>query len=211
MEPSLSTTGLSRRRLAAQAAAARVMARDGIAATSTRAIAAEAGMPRGSFHYCFRSKDELLDELAATIVSDMVQAARAVWSPDAPLDRNLRLGLRAVWEAGSERPDEHLVAYELTTYALHDPARAQLARRQYESYYKQGADYLAFVAEQAGIKWSLPMPTLARLLVTVIDGLFLNWLPDRNTEETMDVLDAFADQLAALAVPSAKPPPTERQ
>ncbi|XVQ06767.1 TetR/AcrR family transcriptional regulator [Spirillospora sp. CA-255316] len=193
------------------AAAARVMARDGIAATSTRAIAAEAGMPRGSFHYCFRSKDELLGELAATIVSDMVQAARAVWSLDAPLDHNLRSSLRAVWEAGSERPDEHLVAYELTTYALHDRNRSQLARRQYESYYQQGTDYLAFVAQQAGIEWSLPMPTLARLLVTVIDGLFLNWLPDRNTKEAMNVLDAFAGQLAALAVPSAKTPPTGRQ
>ena len=189
------------------AAAARVMARDGIAATSTRAITTEADMPRGSFHYCFRSKDELLGELAATVVSDMVQAARAAWSPDVPLDRNLRSGLRAVWEAGSRHPDEHLVAYELTTYALHDSERAQLARRQYDSYYQQGADYLAFVAENAGIEWTLPMPTLARLLVTVIDGLFLNWLPDRDTEAATDVLDAFADQLAALA----KPPPTGRR
>src|SRR5882762_5619620 len=80
------------------AAAARVMARDGIAQTTTRAITAEAGMPRGSFHYCFRSKDELLRELATTVVGDMVQAAREVWATDRPIEENLKAGLRAIWQ-----------------------------------------------------------------------------------------------------------------
>ena len=31
-------------------------------------------------------------------------------------------------------------------------------------------------------EWSLPMPVLARLLVTVVDGLSLNWLADRDSE-----------------------------
>lgn len=44
-------------------AAFRVIARDGITAASTRTICAEAGMPQASFHYCFDSKRDLLEEL----------------------------------------------------------------------------------------------------------------------------------------------------
>lgn len=40
--------------------AVRVMARDGAWALTTRAVAAEAGVPHGTVHYAFSSKDELL-------------------------------------------------------------------------------------------------------------------------------------------------------
>jgi AcrR family transcriptional regulator len=196
---------VAERRRMLLAAAARVMARDGIAQTTTRAITEEAGMPRGSFHYCFRSKDELLRELITVVVGDMVQAARDAPGERGDLRQRLRTGLRALWGSVTEHPDEQLVLYELTTYALRDPATVELARWQYESYYGQATEYLTFVAEQEGIGWSLPMPTLARLLVTVIDGLSLNWLPDRDSAAALGVLDAFAAHLATLAAPPGTP------
>ncbi|WP_279579831.1 TetR/AcrR family transcriptional regulator [Fodinicola feengrottensis] len=49
------------------AAAIRVLARDGVAKASTRAIVAEAAMPLGFFHYCFRSKQELFMQVIGTI------------------------------------------------------------------------------------------------------------------------------------------------
>lgn len=196
---------VAERRRMLLAAAVRVMAWDGIAQTTTRAITEEAGMPRGSFHYCFRSKDELLRELITVVVGDMVQAARDAPGERGDLLQRLRTGLRALWGSVTEHPDEQLVLYELTTYALRDPATVELARWQYESYYGQATEYLTFVAEQEGIGWSLPMPTLARLLVTVIDGLSLNWLPDRDSAAALGVLDAFAAHLATLAAPPGTP------
>jgi hypothetical protein len=96
----------------------------------------------------------------------MVQAAR-----EARIDgMNASDSLRALWESAIEHRHEQLVTYELTTYALRDPSTAQLAQWQYESYYQQATDYLAFVADQTGVEWTVPMRTLARLLVTVIDG-----------------------------------------
>jgi AcrR family transcriptional regulator len=183
-------------------AAARVMARDGIGQTTTRAITAEAGMPRGSFHYCFRSKDELLQELIRVVVGDMLQAAEAAHVDDRSLTENLRAGLRAMWESVIEHPDEQLVTYELTTYALRDETTAHLARWQYDNYYGQAIDYLNFVARSEAIEWSLPMPVVARLLVTVVDGLSLNWLADRDSESALGVLDALATQLASSAAPA---------
>jgi hypothetical protein len=104
-----------------------------------------------------------------------------------------------MWESVIEHPDEQLVTYELTTYALRDEATAHLARWQYENYYGQAIDYLTFVARSEGIEWSLPMPVVARLLVTVVDGLSLNWLADRNSDAAIGVLDALATQLANIA------------
>ncbi|MFB7756763.1 TetR/AcrR family transcriptional regulator, partial [Streptomyces sp. NPDC056121] len=42
-------------------AAIRVMARDGVAKTTTRSVVAEAGVSLSVFHYCFDSKQELLE------------------------------------------------------------------------------------------------------------------------------------------------------
>ena len=51
------------RRTALVQAALRVVARDGVAAASTRRIVGEAGMPLASFHYVFESRDELMAQL----------------------------------------------------------------------------------------------------------------------------------------------------
>src|SRR5882757_371226 len=117
-EAAVARLAVAERRRMLLAAAARVMARDGIAQTTTRAITEEAGMPRGSFHYCFRSKDELLRELITVVVGDMVQAARDAPGERGDLLQRLRTGLRALWGSVTEHPDEQLVLYELTTYAL---------------------------------------------------------------------------------------------
>jgi len=43
-----------------------------VAAATTRAVTAEAGMTQSRFHYCFRSKAELLHEVVETMVSNQV-------------------------------------------------------------------------------------------------------------------------------------------
>ncbi len=63
------------RRAALVEAALRVMARDGLAAGTTRAIVAEAGMSLASFHYAFASRDELLRELVHRVVGHELAAA----------------------------------------------------------------------------------------------------------------------------------------
>ena len=65
------------RREALVEAALRVMARDGLAAGTTRAVVAEAGMSLASFHYAFASRDELLAELVRRVVGRELAAATA--------------------------------------------------------------------------------------------------------------------------------------
>jgi AcrR family transcriptional regulator len=183
------------------AAATRVIARDGLAATSTRAVTAEAGMTKGTFHCCFRSKDELLTELVRTHVKDMIEAARAVWADDRSLAVNLREGIQAMVRVGMDDPGGELFSYELAVYALRQADTATVAAHQYADYRNQAIDYLRFVADRAAVDWAVELPTLARLFAVMVDGSMIDWLAGRDTEATMASVAAFADLLAAAATP----------
>ncbi|WP_416985992.1 TetR/AcrR family transcriptional regulator [Streptomyces sp. T028] len=182
-------------------AASRVIARDGLAEASTRAITDEAGMPRGMFHYCFTSKDELLEQLIRHHVTDMVEAACATWDGTRDLTDNLRAGLRAVLGIGMADTDVQLLSYELLVHALRGTETASIASHEYADYARQASEYLQFVADKAGVRWTVSQPALARLFSVVIDGSMLNWLADRDSETATASLDAFAVMLTSLTAP----------
>lgn len=183
-------------------AALRVIARVGIAALTTRAITEEAGMRQGVFHYCFRDKNEMLAELIALTVSRLIEDSSVVNVVKGDFSATVRFTLRALWTKISATPTSHLALYELTLHAMRDPELAALAQRQYEGYLAAASRLLGTLAQEAGIRWLVPTDTLARTLVTVIDGLGLNWLADRDAQATLAVLDAFSCQLAALVEPA---------
>ena len=182
-------------------AALRVIARVGIAALTTRAITEEAGMRQGVFHYCFRDKNEMLAELIALTVSRLIEDSSVVNVVQGDFGATVRSTLRALWAKISETPTSHLALYELTLYAMRDPELTALAQRQYEGYLAAASRLLSTLARDAGIRWLVPTDTLARMLVTTIDGLGLSWLADRDAQATLAVLDSFARQLATLVEP----------
>jgi AcrR family transcriptional regulator len=183
-------------------AAFRVIERDGVPAATTRAIAAEAGAPLASFHYCFASKEELLRELTPTLVNRMLEAAIAGIEPGRSVRDMLREGVRSMWEAAEATRDEQHVLYELTQYALRSPGLEDLAVWQYERYYEEGIRYLEDVSAAAGTEWSVPLPVVSRLLVSFVDGLVLGWVVDGNSADAGAAVDAFIEGLCLLAVPA---------
>lgn len=189
--------GERRRQLVA--AAFRVMAADGIGAATTRAIAAEAGMPLSSFHYCFRSKNELLGELTDQMVAREVNAASTVLLLGEGLEATIRGALRAYWKLVEEAPGEHQVLYELTQFALRTPGLEDLAHRQYARYQAGCREMIERIGDACEVEWRLPVDVLARMLMTLVDGLTLNWLVDRDSAQALAVLDASADHFASLA------------
>jgi AcrR family transcriptional regulator len=183
-------------------AAFKVMARDGVAAASTRAITAEANAPLSAFHYCFRSKQELLQELTKTVVNDLVSEARQALQPGADLHDALHDSMRRLWSTAARHPDQQLVLYELTCLSLRDPALAGLGKWQYDCYFDSAAQFLEDLAAAAGTKWRLPIPVISRMFVTFIDGVVLGWLADHNDAQVLEALDGFVDQLAVFAEPT---------
>ncbi|MDQ3053412.1 MAG: TetR family transcriptional regulator [Actinomycetota bacterium] len=181
-------------------AAIRVAERDGIAATTTRRIATEAGASLATVHYCFRSKQELFEQVLTAIITELSEAAQADIRPGRDAATLLREGMRALWVVVEKEPGKQQLTYELTHYALRQPGMESFAQWQYETSYAACTAHLEGVADAAGIVWSIPMPVLTRMLMTVIDGVVLGWLVDRDSDSALAALDALADLLATLAV-----------
>ncbi|WP_037600897.1 TetR/AcrR family transcriptional regulator [Streptacidiphilus rugosus] len=183
-------------------AAIRVMVRDGVAKATTRAIAAEAGVPLGVFHYCFRSKEELLQSVIESITERALPPTTA--EPDqaeAGPEEIIRATLHGYWEQVRARPAEQMVTYELTQYALRQPGLTEVARRQYQHYLAVYRAYLEAIAGLAGISWTVPVPVLARYGLSLMDGLTLNWLIDRDDAQAAAALDEYAAYLVGVAGP----------
>ena len=189
------------RRLELVQAALRVIAARGVAGATTRAIVAEAKMSLASFHYAFTSRDEMMRELVAFVIENETSAVFSNITFDGEIRDVLRTGLQGYFDNVVADPGHEQVMFELMQYALRTPELRDLAREQYARYHAAVTGILE-AAEEAGIEWMLPLPEIARTIVTITDGLTLAWLADRDTEASARVMDFAADSLARLAQPA---------
>ena len=198
------------RRIALVRAALRVVAERGVAQATTRAIVAEAGMSLASFHYAFQSRDELMVELIRHVVDEEATAVLPEGSIDdangqderEPLRQILRDGLQRYADHVSREPLREKAMLELTQYALRSPELHHLAVAQYERYHALAAEALDSAARRSGSVWLHPVGEVARLLVSLTDGLTIAWLVDRDDAATAKLLDVTADSVAALGRPA---------
>jgi DNA-binding transcriptional regulator YbjK len=189
----------TQRRAALAAAARTVIARDGLAAASTRAIVAEAGMPLASFHYAVASRDELLRDVVELVVADEGIAAATFLSTATTARDAIKQALTGYLDHVRKDPGNEQAMFELTQYALRTPQLADLPAEQYRSYHALAADLLEAGASALHIEWSIPVPDLARLLVTLTDGLTLAWLADRDNAAAARAINHAADAVGAFA------------
>ena len=186
------------RRTALARAALAVIARDGVAAATTRAIVAEAGMPLASFHYAFTSRDELLSDVIELVVAGEGSATFASLLLDAP---DLRSAVRATFAAYVDLvradPAREQAMFELTQHALRTPPLAGLPRRQYESYRNLIGKLLIAGASAHDTAWSLPVDELAGFVLALTDGITLSWLADRDDDAAERLLELATDAVMA--------------
>ena len=90
-------------------AAIRAMARDGVPRTTTRSIAAEAGVSLSVFHYCFDSKQELIESVITTITDHYAGVVKEALRPRTTLEDTVRAGFQAYWDHVRAHPDEHML------------------------------------------------------------------------------------------------------
>lgn len=190
----------SERRAALARAALAVVDRDGVHAATTRAIVAEAQMPLGSFHYAVPSRDELLRDVVELVVEGEGDAALAGLLVDAvdPGDA-IRRTLTAYLDHVRAAPGREQAMFELTQYALRSPELADLPAEQYARYHALAAEVLTAAEAHLGIRWTVPVADLARLVVTLTDGVTLAWLADRDDAAALRTIDLAADALTAFA------------
>ncbi|MGW3289194.1 TetR/AcrR family transcriptional regulator [Streptomyces sp. NPDC001002] len=186
------------------AAAIRAMARDGVAKTTTRSIAAEAGVSLSVFHYCFDSKQALIESVITTLTDDSVRVVKQALRPRATLVETVRAGFEAYWDHVRAHPDAHMLTYELTQYALREPGFEHLARRQYELYGAAYAELIDQLRDGMDLQLAVPVSVLARYLAAMTDGLTLNYLVLGDESAWADILDTVTAHIAGLVQDEAR-------
>ncbi|MFB9378767.1 TetR/AcrR family transcriptional regulator [Kineococcus gynurae] len=187
------------------AAAARVLARDGVAATTTRGIAAEAGVPLGTVHYWFAGKDALLHEVALAHTRRVADAAAGEGfggSAAGEAAARLRAAFAVVRTAGR---GERLASLELLSWALRTPGKEDLAAEQVrvarevaetaiEPWRRRHGGDVANREDGSGADPDL----LAVLVAALVDGLATAELADPAGTRAEEVLDLLADLLSGI-------------
>lgn len=179
-------------------AATAVIARDGVAAASTRAITAEAGMSLASFHYVFPSRDALLAEvIERTLVREFAEQ-RLLSERGQSVEERVYQGFCVSIGLLAERPEVELSMFELMHYALRTPGLETLARRQYERYW-QAAER---IVDETGVTWDRPTREIAQIVVGMNDGIALAWLATRDTDAALRMAAVAAATICRMAVTS---------
>ncbi|WP_188944705.1 TetR/AcrR family transcriptional regulator [Nakamurella endophytica] len=181
-------------------AARRVIDRDGVAGVTTRAVCAEAGMGQGAFHHLFASRDELLHQVLSELIEGIVARSTDV-DPATPFEQVLVAALLLDWETLRDTPRIRTVLYEITVAGLRGAVQPDLVRFQYRRYREVTEQALARLAERAGVRWTAPVPAVARTVIAALDGIALQYLVDGDADAAGVTLRSFARDLAGRAVP----------
>lgn len=194
-----------RRRLLIDAAL-EVVKRDGVARASTRAIVEQAGMPLGSFHFAFTSRDELL----GAVIERVAQADRLATEPALAHATPGRAGLEALLLEGIVRfidylesdPYAELAFLELTLHGARQDLDDKKDRDRYSVTYTTPEYLLAKAASATSMSWNVPLREVARLMVGALDGLTVAWLADHDSHAARRAATFHAQALAGLAGPA---------
>ncbi|MEO8953805.1 MAG: TetR/AcrR family transcriptional regulator [Ktedonobacteraceae bacterium] len=194
------TTAAAERRADILAATLRVIAREGLAETTTRKIAAEAGVNQATLRYYFGSKDDLLFAVLQEMMRMTGEVVQAGISASNELSEAIAESIRAFWLHVEEAPELQVMQYELTLYALRHPESAWLAKQQYDGYSALVETLLEQNFAAAGKPCAISFAELARFIIAGLDGLILQFISGgRDTIQAQRDLDHLIHAVIALA------------
>jgi AcrR family transcriptional regulator len=191
-------------RLLLLAAAERLLAREGLAACTTRRIATEAGLPHGLVHYRFGSVESLLLEVLDREGERLVARQRAVFEADTPLAERWRSAIALLDEdvaSGHAR-----VWHELQAFARAHPAGRRRAAAYRLELRRPVAAALDRAADDAGLE-TAPASAAAALVVNLWDGLSADRLlgVERDHRELLAWIEALVSTVTASAAGAERP------
>ena len=159
----------------------------GIASTTMRKIAAEAGVRLATLHYHFENKDALMLAVLDDLVVELTRILRDDMQLTANLNDRIAELVRAAWRYAERTSAKQIVQFELTLYALRTRGAAWLAERQYGDYVRVYGERLA---GDAGLS-PRQAESLARFVLATIDGMILQSLAGMSQREAQMAVDAL--------------------
>ncbi|WP_100423220.1 TetR/AcrR family transcriptional regulator [Sediminihabitans luteus] len=189
-------------------AALRLAARDGVEAVTVRGVAQEAGVSLGVVHYCFADKDALLQAMGlsmALVASEPVQSALDGTRGD--LRTLAHAAADGLWEGLQPRRHMRLLTFEFATAGVRNRALRPVAQHHLEQTWAMTRGSLEQLAQSGGVRFSMDLDLLARLVAGYIDGIEIAWLIQQDDEVTLASFHALADYVLSLVVdePDADP------
>ncbi|NUP35775.1 MAG: TetR/AcrR family transcriptional regulator [Streptomyces sp.] len=180
-------------------AAIDLMTREGVAAGSTRAIAAELGVAQATVHYTFGTKEELYRAVMEHLTSDLITQVERAVPEGTGFEEALAALAGALWRTMREQPASHQLLTELTMVALRTPHLHEAVDSHYRAVIAVTAKLVSEAAERTGHELAQPAETIARFFITGFDGLIVQRLvvPDDTAEST--VLQALVSATVGLA------------
>lgn len=173
------------------------LATKGFAHTSVGDIAERAGMSKGSVHYHFESKDDLLTHVLHHCLERIGTPVRAAWEQKALSSTERIAGaISALRQTREDMGPEMRVVIDLMAQAVHDeqlrvPIAAAMQRER-----EALLEALRESLHELGMTPLVAPELILRLLMAMLDGFVLHRLFDPPTPEESDALDAALTHIA---------------
>ncbi|MDH6213477.1 TetR/AcrR family transcriptional regulator [Streptomyces pseudovenezuelae] len=175
------------------------MTREGVAAGSTRAIAAELGVAQATVHYTFGTKEGLYRAVMEQLTQDLLAQVEQAAPADGGFEETLGALAAALWRTVREQPASHQLLTELTMFALRSPALREALDAHYRGVIEVTARLITEAAERTGRPLAQPADTIARFFLAGFDGLTLQHLSTLDDEAEHTCLQAFVSAAVAMA------------
>ncbi|MPY55959.1 TetR/AcrR family transcriptional regulator [Streptomyces spongiae] len=180
-------------------AAIDLMAREGVAAGSTRAIAAELGVAQATVHYTFGTKEDLYRAVIQHLTQEMEGQVRQAAPVDADFEETLGVLASALWRTVRDQSKSHQLLTELTMFALRSPHLREALETHNRGVVRVTSELVMEAAERTGQQLAQPAGIIARFFLAGFDGLTMQHLTHPDDEAELACLQALISSTLALA------------
>jgi AcrR family transcriptional regulator len=180
-------------------AAIALMSREGVAAGSTRAIAAELGVAQATVHYTFGTKEELYRAVMEQVTQDLVRQVEQAAPEEGGFEEVVTALGSALWRTVREQPASYQLLAELTMFALRSPQLSEALESHYRGVAEVTAKLLTEAAERSGQPLAQPAEVIARVFLAGFDGLTTQHLALPDEEAELAGLRVLVSVVVALA------------
>ncbi|MEV7779293.1 TetR family transcriptional regulator [Kitasatospora sp. NPDC088351] len=189
-------------------AAIDLMAREGVPAGSTRAIAAELGVAQATVHYTFGTKKDLYRAVVEQLMADFIGQVRAAAPGEGPFGEQVRALVHALWASTTGEPGRCILLAELETLAMRDPGLQDIMRGLQDEMERTAAGIITALAEAHGQPLARPAHDIAVHFLAGFDGLCGRYLVLRDAGPAAEAEAVRAlDLLVAATVDLCAAPP----
>lgn len=182
-------------------AARAVLARQGVAGTTLRMVAAEAGVPLGTLHYVFRSREQLLRAVLEQVTDELAGLVRNAIRPGMSFADAVAVAFRSYWRLVEREPETRAAEFELMLDAVRRPNGTELATWQYGRYIEDAVAAFQAVLDSSGECLGIPLAEAIRLMIAASDGLVVQFLADPDRRRARRDLENVVRAVVSVADP----------